>query len=343
MIREFAAKKTPDEVFKGTLKIDTDEFDKKFRDYVGKKVGKIRLMPAVKLDKLDELQIRAEDGEASVEELVTLARAHVQNGNMTDGRMWAGLAQKRGANSKEFNYTLALLARGDLKLSDGERASRAKSYFKKAYDQGLEDYNLYMTMAQYARQENREGDSIVLLEKARAAFPTNPAPLGPLYQHYLAAGDTTAALLLAEQMAMLSEENLGVRGWLLDQYKQLGDQEAVADMALQIIYVNPFPAEPHRIRAEALKETRKWEDAVFEWEMYRKATARIKDDGATSNESKRKEGRIAAAIGKARVWMAAGKLKEAKESALDAQAESAQDERVVQLAKELEGMQGGKR
>jgi len=323
MIKEFAAKKTPDEVFGGTLKIDTDEFDKRFRDFVGKKVSRIKMLKPVAIEQIEDLQIKAEDGEATTEELVMLARAYVQNGNAADARIWAGKAAARGVDTPEFNYTLGMLAGNDPALSQAQRAARQKELFVKAFDQGLEDYNLFMRMAAYAQADRDNDAHISFLERAADAFATNPAPVAQLYQHYVRMGTLDLAQERAERVALLDENNLQIREWLLSRYIAAKDHAKVADMAMQMIYVNPFAMEPHLARAKALHELGQWEDAVFEWEMYARTGNRQAEPLA------RIEAKVAGTLGKMRVWLAAKDMAKAESELLNAEAIDPKSQAVI--------------
>lgn len=263
MIKEFSKKKTPDEVFATALKIDTDEFDERFKAHVGKKVSKIKLLPAVQVDRMQDLQEMAEDSEASVDQIVTLARAHYQRGNYSDARIWAGLAQKRGADTPELNYTLGFLAQSDPLLETEERGERAYQLLGKALNQGLEDFTIYMWLARYYEQRQSRDDVIFFYNRARDAFPTNPAPLGGLFSFYQREGDLVRAQEIAEQYIMLSESDLQVRQWLLDRYELLQNHEAAADMALQMIYVSPYNAVYYQARGNALRELGQYEEAQY--------------------------------------------------------------------------------
>lgn len=330
MIREFAAKKTPDQVFGETLKINTEEFDTQFREFVGRKVSRIRMLKPVKLDQIADLQIKAEDGEASTAELVTLARAYVQTGRAADARIWAGMAKARGVDSPELNFVLGMLAGSEPALSQEARAKRQRELFTRAFKQGLEDYNLFMQMAQYAAADGDTARQITLLERAADAFATNPAPLMQLYNIYLRAGNAAAALEKAEKAALLDENNLQLRDWLLARYKEQGNHAKIADMAMQIIYVNPFLMQPHADRARSLRELGQWEDAVFEWEMFARTGNRQEEVLA------RTEARVTAEVEKVRTWIAAKDFRRAEAALLDAQAAAKGDPKVAALRAEID-------
>jgi|GEM_PF-3827784 len=344
MITEFAKKKTPDEVFAAALKIDTTEFDKRFKAYVGEKVGQIKLLPAVQVKELQDLQEKAEDGEATKAELVTLARAHYQRGSLSDARTWAGLAQKRGIDSPELNYTLGFLAQSDPLVEKEKRQERAYDFLAKAVSQGLEDFNVYMWLAGYFRANGNSDDVVFYYNLARAAFPTNAAPLGELFQFYLSQEDLVRAQRIAEDYIMLSESDLQVRQWLLDRYETLFDWERVADMALQMIYVNPFNEIYYRARAKALRELGDYDESVFNWGMLRRLFSSglfLKSmqpapppDFDTSTPAKR--GEVSAIVEEAKTEIARARIERAGELLLQASALDASHPAVEELKQMLD-------
>ncbi|NUQ33691.1 MAG: hypothetical protein HUU29_01945 [Planctomycetaceae bacterium] len=333
MIQEFARHRTPDEVFSGTLQIDTDEFDRKFREHVGKKVGKIKLFPAIEVDQLDDLKEKAEDGDASPDELVKLARAQYQQGNASDARIWSGMAKKWGMDTKELSYLLGRLALTDPRLSTPEEQAKAeKEYLTKALNQGLEDYDLYMRMAQISQAEQNAAAVIFFLNEARRAFPTNPQPLQMLMQFYMQEQNMERAREIAEQLVMLNENDLRTRAWLLQRYEALGDPVKAADMALQMIWVAPYVPEPHRARAEALRELADYAESLHEWEMLRRVYLNSNYQG-----DDRVPGEISALIGMARTYLDMGDTDKAREKALDAVALDKNNTAAKALLEEIDG------
>lgn len=311
MIREFAAKKTPEEVFRDILKIDMDEFDRGFRDFVAQRVSSMQLLPPVRVESLDDLQIKAEDDEASTEELVTLARAHLQNGRIADARMWAGKAQAQGAKTAELHYVLGMLAPSQPGSSQTARMHNHIEHLEAALKLGLKDYNLFMALARANQQFQKWPEYIDMLERARRAFPTSTAPLRELYQYRIRGGELDRAHQLAEDIARLDENDLAIREWLLNRYVTSAEHAKTADIAMQMIYVNPFMPLPHESRARALKEMGEWEEAVFEWEMFARASNRAPEPAA------RRAAAVAAGIGKVEVWIAAKEYAKARRAAAD--------------------------
>ncbi len=331
MIQEFALKKTPDQVFSETLEIDTDAFDQAFRVYVGKKISTLQLLRPIEVEELQDLQEKLEDGEGSTEELVTLARAHYQQGNFSDARIWAGLAQKRGVDTQELNYTLGMLAFSDPRFSVQEQNQKGEAYLSKAINQGLQDFYAYMKMGELYQERGARDATIFYFNKARNAFPTNPQPLIALYGFYRGINDLERAEKIALQLVLLDENNLDIRGWLLERFIGRGDHEAAADMALQMIYVTPYEGLPHKTRAEALRILELYQESIFEWEMLKRVSARSEEQGL------RIEGEYYATLEIARTFMEAGEMEKARQSALDAQAIKPSDPRTQAFFEELRG------
>ena len=197
---------------------------------------------------------------------------------------------------------------------------------------GLEDFYLYIKLAELAQASGDNDGTVMYLNLARRAFPSNPQPLKSLLGYYQQSGDETRAQEIAEQMVLLDENDVTVRGYLLGRYIEEGAHDRIADMALQIIYVDIFSAGPHRVRASALRELEKWEDSVFEWTILKKlcGSKHYQGDDPIQDELK-------ATIEIANTWLAAGDLSKAKEAALDAKAIAPDSPLVTALIKNLSG------
>ncbi|MCA8939836.1 MAG: hypothetical protein KDB07_08515, partial [Planctomycetes bacterium] len=250
------------------LKVSTKEFDEGFHDFVAGKLSEYKLLPAIQLDDPRDLVELDEDGEASVDDLVKLARWYFQKDKeSTDARKWAGMAAKMGVESKELHYILGMLAKYDpsKSLSKAQQAAKAREHLSKAINMGLEDYYLYLEMAELAQQSNELDLSLFFLNRARRAFPTNPEPIRRLLGLYGGMGNEAKAQELGEDLVMLDENEVEVRKFLLNRYKETGDFEAAADMGLQLVYINPYDIDTHLERGRMLREMADLDSALFEF------------------------------------------------------------------------------
>lgn len=305
MLEGFGKHKTQAEIFQQMLGISEAEFDKRFHAQVEAMVAPIKLMQAVSTDNIIDLREQAEDGEASTDQLVQLARGLLQLGQRTDARIWANLAAKRGADSAEFDYVLGQLTTDDPRLNATERARESRRLLEQAVNRGLEDYNLYMTLAGAAQRRQDVDSMIFFANLARRAFPTNPAPLGLLFQMYVNENNTTRALDVAEQYTRLSEDNESIRMWLLGQYHENGADYEIVEMSQQLIYISPFALAPYRAQAKAMTQLGQFDQALRTWEIMRRLAFK------QQTPEQRATLEIEARIGKARTLLAAGKRDDA--------------------------------
>jgi tetratricopeptide (TPR) repeat protein len=281
MLEMFGEKKTPDEVFEACLGIKPEDFDEQFRAYVrDKRIAHLRMVPRIAPSRVRELFFKYEDGETTTADLVDLALGYAQQGSRIDAETYIGLA--RGADEGEgpdpvaarYHYVRAMVARMTEGISSEERGRRVRGHLQAAIDRGLEDFQTYLQMAQFARTSGNLDSVLYWLEHASNAYPESSQPYAAKFQLHMQSGNVEDAKRAAMSWTAVDENNLQVRSWLIQTVYIPGeDWEGKAEMAEQILNVAPLDRRHQRWRARALRELGQYEDAVRHFEFARSLAA----------------------------------------------------------------------
>ncbi|MBK9974411.1 MAG: tetratricopeptide repeat protein [Planctomycetes bacterium] len=337
MLEQFGAKRTPEQVFRDCLGIEPEVFDKQFRDYVAnERIAHLRMVKRVSPDRIEQLFFDYEDGKATRENLVELALGYMQTGSRVDAELFLGMAQKKGAQDATgnegalWNYTKAMLVRGDENLSAAERARQARQYIDVALNRGLEDYNTYLMMAGIARSEQNAEQMMHWLDEAQRAFPETAQPYAAKYQIYLGMEQRDKAIEAAEAWMRVDENNLDVRLWLIENvYQQTRNWTKMADMALQALYVAPLDARTHAFRAFALRKLKQYDEAVKHFEFVRRLAAGTPEEIKTAQAN--------SWLDIASTWMQAEQNEKCKAALEEARKLTPDNPRIKTIERELNG------
>ena len=339
MLEQFGRKKTPDQVFSECLSMKIEDFDAKFLDYVKSRIAHLKMVAPVSPDDMDSLLIKAEDGKATRAELVKLALGYMQKGARFDCETWLGLASRKGAEDApgeegaHYCYIKASLARGDETLPAAERQKQVRQFLEKAISRGLEDFNTYLTMAQFAQQAEDANSVLHYLNEARDAFRESPQPKAALFQIYLQGRQQDDAIKMAEEWMQVDENNLDQRLWLIENvYRNNRDWAKMAEMSLQAIYVQPLDLKIHNYRAFALRKLKQWDEAVFEYGMVRKLAAGTPEEALAID--------VGGLLDICATWINAGDNAKAKAALDEAKALDPKNQRIKTLEQELSGEDG---
>ena len=338
MIEMFGQKKTPAEVFRACLEMEPEDFDQQFREYVrDERINMLKMVPLISPDKTDELYFKYEDGEADIDDLVTLALAYTQQGSRFDAETFLGLAKKGGAEGKKghagsiYWYCKAMLARNDADLPRADRSKLMREGLQTAIGLGLEDYQTYLTMAQLAQQERNMAMTLHWLKEANRAFPQSPQPYAYLYQIYQQSDERDLAIEAAENWMGVDENNLDIRMWLIQNvYDTSRNWTKMEDMALQAVHIAPLNPATHRYRAFALRKLKRYEEAVESFEYVRRLVT-----GSTPEEALQAEVDTLCDI--AATWMQAGEDEKCRKVLEEAKALDPNNERIKTIEEELDG------
>jgi tetratricopeptide (TPR) repeat protein len=336
MLEMFGEKKTPGEVFKACLKMEPEDFDQQFRAYVrDERIAHLRMVPRIAGDRIENLYFKYEDGDATVSDMVDLALGYAQRGSTIDAETFLGLAGKKGAADlldpvgARFHYVKSILARGDESVRPAERAAASRKHLETALARGLEDYNTFMQMAQFAQQDRNQEMVLTWLKRAQQAFPETAAPYARLYQVYQQAGQRELAVEMAEKWVSVDENNLGIRTWLIEEvYSTAADWERMEVMAEQAINIAPLQPKLHEYRAYALRRLKRYDEAVVHYEYARRMAT-----GDTIEEAKRNEADRILDI--AATWLHADEIEKCRKALEEARRLDPDNPRIKVLEGEL--------
>ncbi|MBZ0137280.1 MAG: tetratricopeptide repeat protein [Planctomycetes bacterium] len=335
MIEMFGQKKTPEEVFKACLNMEPEEFDAGFKGYVrDKRIAHLKMVKRVSPGRTDELYFKYEDGEISKPELVELALAYVQQGARFDAETFLGMAKKRGADKVKgvegstYWYCVAMLARNDTDLPREERTKKMTDAIEQAIAYGLEDFQTFIMLAQFAQQARNMTLALHWLKEANRAFPENPQPYAFMYQIYQQTGEQDLAVEMAEKWMSVDENNLQIRLWLIQNVYDPGrNWTKMGDMAEQAIYVAPLDPRTHQYHGFALRKLGKYEEAVRAFEFVRRMAS------GTPEEALAME--VNALCDIAATWLHAEDFEKCKQALNEAKALDASHPRIKTIEEEM--------
>lgn len=337
MIEMFGEKKTPEEVFRACLNMEPEAFDQQFRSYVrDERIAHLRMVPRISQDRVTQLYFKYEDGKADVRDMVELALGYAQQGSRVDAETFIGLASRKGIADElsptgaRFHYVKMLLARGDEKLNAAQRAAKSREHLETAIARGLEDFQSFLIMAQFAQREQNQSMMLHWLKEANRAFPENPQPYAAMYQYWQQAGNREMAVEAAENWMKVDENNLQLRMWLIEQVYDPGrNWVKMAEMADQAVNIAPLMAGTHRYRAFALRKLKRYEEAVQSFEYVRRLAT-----GNTPEEAVAAE--VNALLDIAATWLHAEKFDKCREALEKAKLLDPKNERIKTIQEELE-------
>jgi len=242
------------EVFRKAFDLELDEFDRLFREYVGKRVAKYQRVP-VYARMMRTLRKQVLKDKTDGDSLLKLAWAHYQRKEFVDASHRFGQARKLGDVAKQ---PLALLLEAHLRRQAG-RHDDAREFYQAFLAAGGEDYDAHMIMASYHFQAQEEDAFVRSLEKAVAAWPLTVEgannPYAMLRRHYLAKGRGDEALKILEQHARIASRSIPLRLQLAREYVARGQEKdaiRVLEEALGItVYERPVHAALLRLYRDA--------------------------------------------------------------------------------------------
>lgn len=336
MLEMFGQKETPGVVFETCLGISPEEYDKQFRAYVrDKRIAHLKMVPQISPDRIDELYFKYEDGVADVHDLVELALGYMQQGSRFDADTFLGLAKKQGADEMHgevgawYWYTRAGLYRADSDLARAERAAASRRAIETALALGLEDFQTFMMLAQFAQQDQDAEMVLHWLQEANRAFPESPQPYAYMYQMYQQQRKRDLAIEMAEKWMMVDENNLQIRMWLITEVYDPGHNwSKMAEMAEQAMNIAPLDRRTHQAYGFALRKLERWQDSVDAFEYVRRLAV------GTPEEARAIE--AGAVIDQAVTWLHAEDIEKCREKLAEAREIDPDNERIKTIEEELD-------
>ncbi|HEX5137415.1 MAG TPA: tetratricopeptide repeat protein [Planctomycetota bacterium] len=228
-----------EEVFQKAFGLKLEEFDAKFRDYLGERIKDRHRVPNYAAV-FPQLRERALTDPNDGENLLKLAWAHFFRKEYVEAGAKLQLARARVDPAHPLSRLLEarLLARAG-------RAERARPILEAFFASGGEDYDARLMQADFLRRDGKMQEFVAALEKAAADWPTATLPLVHLRRYYTGEGRSDDALRILEQEARLAPKAIPPRLEIVKEYvARARDAEAIK-VCEECFNVNPFDPRPH--------------------------------------------------------------------------------------------------
>jgi len=243
--------KPMEEVFQSAFGLKLEEFDAKFRDYLGERIKSRHRVPnySVIFPALREKALtNPDDGE----NLLKLAWAHFFRKEYVE----AGAKLQLARAHVDPAHPLSRLLEARLLAREG-KMERARPILDAFFAAGGEDYDARLMQAEFLRRDGNTKEFVAALEKATADWPTAALPLEHLRRYYTSEQRMDDALRILEQEARLAPKAIPLRLKIAQEYVARARDADALKVYEQCFNVNPFEIQPHQ---EALPLYRKTGD-----------------------------------------------------------------------------------
>jgi tetratricopeptide (TPR) repeat protein len=255
-LRLYGEDRPMEEVFEKSFGLKLEEFDARFRDFLGERMKGWHRVPnyAVVFQALREKAITdPNDGE----NLLKLAWAHFFRGEFVE----TGARLQMARAKIDPAHPLSRLLEARLFQREG-RADRARPLLEAFFAAGGEDFDARLLEAGFLRREGKNEAFVAALEKAMAAWPMSSAPLENLRRYYMAEGRADDALRMLEQEARLASTSIPIRLQLAKEYAAR-DRDKDAIRALEeATNVTPFVRDVHAAALPLYRKAKETKKAV---------------------------------------------------------------------------------
>jgi len=256
-------KKTPEVVAAVTGKPLAD-FDREVIAYIERFAKGIGLDLPPDAEELKKLEVDLKDKPQDAALLARVAWGRLTARKFDEARKAAEEALEHDPRSALAHYVLGLLAlrgKGDL--------AKARKEFEAASEAAPKWFRPRLRLATIAEREGRRQDAIRLFEEVRSLYPRLVYGQNNPYLHlarlYRDGGDVAKAREVLSRLATLAPSDLAARVQLAEFLAADRRHSEAAAQLLEAIYINPFSAEIHLGRANALEKAGSLEEAVGEY------------------------------------------------------------------------------
>lgn len=267
MVKLYGEDRPTEEIFQQCFDLSTQEFDQRFLKFVEEKLRDVRLQPNYSEEKLAEFRNRVRKNPKDLEAWRNLAWTSFREGNRVD-------TDSRLKKIFEINAQDAqtLLLNGEVSLARG-RKDLAIEQFAKGFSLGGEEFFARMHYAALLEEEKEYEKAIEQYRLAKKAFPRakNPQYSPHLALRRLLSEPTRQEQGIAEleEFAQLDsalwEQRLELAAW----YAEKTDWAKAIRFYEEVNAVSPFQRSLHVDWAKALRESKRFEESVREWQVAR--------------------------------------------------------------------------
>ncbi len=268
MLKAFAEDRQTEDVLKEVLGVTPAEYDGRFREFVVRMVGGLRLVPRWSDRTVRALEDRLYEAPQDAEALVRLAFAALQRGRTVDAQTLLGKALAVAPEEPRLLLLRGLLAAG------AERAEPARKWLSEFLAAGGDDLFARIHLAGILEKEGDLPGAIAHLEAAKLCFPSYAGERNPwaeLARIRLSMEDLEGAMRELEGYVRLANTDIDNRLKLADFYEGRGDWRALARVLGEVVLIYPLGEKssmPVHVRlARALARLEDPEGAVMEYEV----------------------------------------------------------------------------
>ncbi|MCU0725217.1 MAG: tetratricopeptide repeat protein [Planctomycetes bacterium] len=268
MLRAYGEDRQTPEVLRSILGIDPEEYDRRFRAWVGKYVGEFRLTPRWSDRAMRAAREAVADDPRDLESLVRLAQGSLTRGNTVDAMSWLGKALAVRPDDPRL-----LLMRADLAFAGG-RMEDARTRYAEFLGAGGDDLFARINMASILRKEGDRAGAIESLSAAKRCFPFYAGPGNPwqeLARLRLEMDDLEGAMLELGRYVKLANTDIMQRMELAGYHESRGDDERLAEVLTEVVWIYPLgekSAVPvHARLARVLGRLGRHREAAVEFEV----------------------------------------------------------------------------
>jgi tetratricopeptide (TPR) repeat protein len=234
-------------VLKTVLGVTTEEYDRRFEEWVGRYVGGWKITPRWSDDTLKAMVEKRTEDPDDLEVLVKLAWAFHQRGNRVDAMSHLGRAL-----DKEKDDPRLILLRGEVAYRSG-RFDKAKSWYETFLAKGEDDLALRLHLAEILEQSRDYEGAVAQYEAAKACFPRYAGDKNPyleLARLKGGGGDFAGAMVEIESYVRLANTDIRRRMELADWYEERGEWEKLSRILNEVVEIYPLdPKSSEKVHA----------------------------------------------------------------------------------------------
>ena len=265
MLKAYAEDKQTPEVLRQVLGYGPEEYDARFKAWVGRQVAGYRLTPNWSRKTRKAMEDRVAKDPSDAEALITVAFAHFQGGNTVDAMNALGKALAAAPDDPRL-----MLLRGEIADRNG-RTDKAKEWYGAFLAAGGDSFLCRAHLARILEGEKDFEGAIREYEAAKACFPREAGIYRELARLRRGAGDLDGAMAETAGFARLANTDTKSRLELADYYEGRGDWAALAEILTEVVWIYPLGEDSalpvHARLARALARIGNPEDAVTEFEV----------------------------------------------------------------------------
>jgi len=259
ILKGYGDNKSTAQIFREVLGQSLEEFDRGFFAYLERWIEANGYEPAIKEERVKQLEALVEADPDDVRKLVDLAWGYLCTGNEVDTAIKAGKALELDPENADAHAILGL----DL-LRQKKNASAKESLLKAIDKKTRFPFRVLSALGSIALKDGDKDGAIQFFEKARQASPRAGAGNPPgknlyyqLFDLYSETGQEEKGIALMEELAKFAVEDPKCRQRIVNHYLEKEGEEAAkkCKQALEdLLFINPFDRKTHSTLARVAEK-----------------------------------------------------------------------------------------